>query len=233
MDADAPEKGNKAAAVSTQQEAIGQFRTALEKGQPWPEALLDAMGAWPVAEEVHRKRRRRYFIGGEAFDWVLLAERLLDASDGLVPKREREDLLLRGRFPEEFDEDVLRGRLGVEKYRGYLNFFYGVTVEEALQLAAEEQAHKRHLSNGVRYKVDVTDEAFRAIYDGSLEEMLAKFREDVGLPNRHTMGLRESKEFTYWLFKYRVKNSEPARMASDTKKGLDQLQKMRATAKGR
>jgi hypothetical protein len=47
------------------------------------------------------------------------------------------------------------------------------------------------------------------------------------------MALRESKEFTYWLFKYRVKHSEPARMASDTKKGLDQLQKMRAAAKGR
>jgi hypothetical protein len=229
MDADAPDQAQQPG----QQEAVANFRAALERGQPWPDALLDAMGAWPVAEEMYRKRRRRYFIAGEAFDWVLLAERLLDAADGLVPKREREDLLLRGRFPKDFDEDALRDRLGVEKYRGYLNYYYGVTVEEALQLAAEEQAHKRHISNGVRYKPDVTDEAFRAIYDGSLEEMLAKFREDTGLPNRRTMALRESKEFTYWLFKYRVKHSEPARMASDTKKGLDQLQKMRAAAKGR
>lgn len=229
MDADATGQGDK----SPQQKVLAGFRTALEKGQPWPEALLDAMGVWPVAEEVYRKRRRRYFIAGEAFDWVLLAERLLEAADGLVPKREREDLILRGRFPKDFDEDALRDRLGFEKYRGYLNFYYGVTVEEALQLAAEEQAHKRHISNGVRYKMDVTDEAFRAIYDGPLEEMLAKFREDVGLPKRRAMALRESKEFTYWLFKYRVKNSEPARIASDTKKGLDQLQKMRAATKGR
>ena len=233
MGADATGRGNKAAKASAPQEVLGQFRSAIENGRPWPEALLDAMGVWPVAEETYRKRRRRYFIAGEAFDWVLLAERLLDAADGLVPRREKEDLLLRGKFPQDFDEDALRDHLGVEKYRGYLNFFYGVTVEEALQLAAEEQAHKRHISNGVRYKLDVTDEAFRAIYDGSLEEMLTKFREDVGLPNRRTMALRESKEFTYWLFNYRVKNSEPARIASDTKKGLDQLQKMRSAAKGR
>ena len=33
------------------------------------------------------------------------------------------------------------------------------------------------------------------------------------------------KEFTYWLFKYRLKRCEKARIASDTKKALDYLKK--------
>jgi len=31
------------------------------------------------------------------------------------------------------------------------------------------------------------------------------------------------KEFTYWLFKYRLKHCDKARVASDTKKALDWL----------
>ncbi|GAJ03845.1 unnamed protein product, partial [marine sediment metagenome] len=30
-------------------------------------------------------------------------------------------------------------------------------------------------------------------------------------------------EFTYWLFKYRLNHCDKARVASDTKKGLEQL----------
>ncbi len=33
-------------------------------------------------------------------------------------------------------------------------------------------------------------------------------------------GLAEMKRFTYWLFKYRVKRCEKAKIASDTKKAL-------------
>jgi hypothetical protein len=34
--------------------------------------------------------------------------------------------------------------------------------------------------------------------------------------------------FTYWLFKYRVRISEPARVASATRKALRQLQRVGA-----
>jgi hypothetical protein len=33
------------------------------------------------------------------------------------------------------------------------------------------------------------------------------------------------KEFTYWLFKYRLKHGDPARVASDTKKALEWLRR--------
>ena len=33
------------------------------------------------------------------------------------------------------------------------------------------------------------------------------------------------KEFTYWLFKYRLKKCEKAKIASDTKKAIEYLQR--------
>jgi hypothetical protein len=41
----------------------------------------------------------------------------------------------------------------------------------------------------------------------------------------------EMREFQYWLFKYRVKNQEPARVASDTRKALAQLSAMEDAAR--
>ena len=39
------------------------------------------------------------------------------------------------------------------------------------------------------------------------------------------MTLTESKEFTYWLFKYRLANSDGSRIASDTRKAIGYLEK--------
>jgi hypothetical protein len=39
-------------------------------------------------------------------------------------------------------------------------------------------------------------------------------------PHRVSLTLTETKEFTYWLFKYRIKTGEKSRIASDTKKAL-------------
>ena len=49
----------------------------------------------------------------------------------------------------------------------------------------------------------------------------------MGYPSRRSTDLTELKEFTYWLFKRRVRSSEPARVASDTRKGLARLRLLR------
>ena len=54
------------------------------------------MGAWMLPEETDGGRLYRYFIAGEAFDWLLLAERLCVEVRDLVPEEPVETLLLRG-----------------------------------------------------------------------------------------------------------------------------------------
>ncbi|MEK7280882.1 MAG: hypothetical protein AAB037_00825, partial [Chloroflexota bacterium] len=50
------------------------------------------------------------------------------------------------------------------------------------------------------------------------------FLKDKGYPRRLRLSLSQFKEFTYWLFKYRVKYCDKSRVASDTKKALHYLE---------
>ena len=216
---------------TSEPEAILHLKEGLEAGGDWPTVLLEAMALWTAPQETYDGRSYNYFIGGEAFEWLLLAERLCNAVDGLIPEHEKEELLFAGRFPVPFDADRFRDLLGVDKYRGYLNYYYGVTVEEALLLAAEREVQKRHLSNGNRYQEDFSEEGFVRIYWAPRSELLDQFRQEQGYSGKRSMELAESNEFTYWLFKYRLRTSDKAKTASDTRKGLDQLARMAANSR--
>ncbi len=69
-------------------EAMRHLEQAIAGGKHWYIALLEAMGLWASAEETHNERSYHYLIDGEAFDWLLLAERLCQAMDGLLPDAE-------------------------------------------------------------------------------------------------------------------------------------------------
>ena len=210
--------------------ALEHLRKALLDGGDWPTPLLEAAALWTSPRESVNGRVYDYFIAGEAFDWLLLAERLCTAFSELISQQETEELLFHGRFPPSFDASKFRDLLGVEKYRGHLNYYYGVTVEEGLQLATELEVLKRYASNGLRSKDNCTEEAFARIYRAPQSELLSKFREEKGYEVERTMSLGESKEFTYWLFKYRMYVSDKAKIASDTHKGIEQLQRMGESA---
>lgn len=205
---------------------VSEFRHLLQHNSDWPHYLVEIIGRWPMAFEIYKGRRFDYFIGGEAFDWMVLAERLCLSVGNLIPKDESETFLLTGQLPSSFQPFQFRHLLGVEKYRGYLNYFYGVTVEEALQLSTELEQHKRQSSNGIKYKYDYSDEAFYSLYRKPRAQLLYKFREEAGIKERGYMNLKINKEFTYWLFNYRMRTSDKAKTASDTAKGLSQLEEM-------
>jgi len=57
--------------------------------------------------------------------------------------------------------------------------------------------------------------------------LLKHFRREKGYHQLMSISLTELKEFTYWLFKYRLEQCEKARVASDTKKALEQLNKLK------
>ena len=211
-------------------EVIDHLRQSLQDGADWFTALLDAMAAWTLPEETAGGRLYRYFIAGEAFDWILLAERLCGEVRDLIPREPMEALLLRGTLPAATAPDILRERLGGDKHRGYLNYFYGVTVEDALQLANERDVQKRHMSNGNRYQEDFSEEAFVRTYRMPRQTLLTQFRDEMAYPASDAMTLTEHKEFTYWLFKWRLRQSDGAKAASDTRKGLREYQSMVSAA---
>jgi hypothetical protein len=214
---------NAETALAGDNEAIVYFKNAIASGRHWYLALLGAMGLWTSAEEVHNGRVYRYLIDGEAFDWLLLAERLCQTMDDLLPEDEKNNLLFHGVPPLKLRAGEVGKLIGEMKYRQYLNYFYGVTVEEALLLAVQEEIDKERRAGALRTKADSTDEACRRIYNADREALLARFRQEKGYPQTDAFTLAELKEFTYWLFKYRLRESEKARIASDTRKALEYL----------
>lgn len=213
------------------EEIVGRFRAQIGEGVPWHRAMLEAMGRWTLTEERHRDRHYKYIIGRESFDWLLLAERLCLEANDLIPLGEVERLLFEGTLPEDMDDSEIRDLLGVSKYRGYLNFHYGVVLEEALQLAAEEYVRKRHLAKGFSDSEELVEDAFRHLYVSSRDELLAEYRANVRLGKRNGLTLSDLKEFTYWLHKRRVNYWDPARVAYDTRLAILRLQALQESAK--
>jgi hypothetical protein len=205
---------------------IADLRADIEAGIPWYAALLDAIARWPLPQELVRRRYYRYLIAGEAFDWLTLAERLLDEVSGLVPEEERMALLFRARPPVEDSAEAFRAAIGEAKYRAHLNFLYGVVVEEALQLSVEEDLHKELRCGAWGQDRRLDESVFQRIYGRPREALLALFREELGRSQSADIGLTELQEFTYWLFKYRIRQCDGARVASDTRRGLVQLSRM-------
>jgi hypothetical protein len=247
---------------------IAELKRSVAAGEThWFFALMQAVREWPLPQETIGERTYRYLVGGEAFDWLLLAERLCDEIEDMIPEDEREALLFYGRLPDEVDENDVERLLGA-KHRAHLNFVYGVRVEEALQLAVGNEVHKERFASRVWEKNGLSDdEAFQRLYGATRIELFAEFRhagqegtkkrsrrappvrstdsdapleeesEDrVGSNGSQTpvdISLADLTEFTYWLFRRRVRGSEPARVASDTRKGVAALQRLEARRRGR
>ncbi|MHB8375627.1 MAG: NUDIX hydrolase [Dehalococcoidia bacterium] len=208
-------------------EPLDHFRAALQAGDAWFDALLQAIALWERPQESVDGREYRYLIGGEAFDWLLLAERLIEDAGARVPAAEAERLLFEAHPPRPLDDDALRDLIGASKHRAHLNYLYGVTVEEALQYAVELEVSKERRAVPIDDAGEVVrDPVFVRIYDRPQDELLREFRDALRLPRTPAIALGELREFMYWLFKYRVAHQEPARVASDTRKALAQLSRM-------
>ena len=208
---------------TTDYQAVAHLRQELSRGADWPNALMGAIALWTTPEEIYEGTRLVYLIASEAFDWLTLAYRLTSEALDLIPEDELEELLFTGRFPPRVDERDFKDVLGVDKNSAYLNYFYGVEVETALQQVVEAEVEKRFYASGRQYATDHTNEAFQRIYHSTRDELLAAYWERLKRPYRNVTTLTELKEFTYWLFKRRLHVSDKAKIASDTKKGMAAL----------
>lgn len=214
------------AAPTGDEEALQHLWRALAQGTHWFIALLEAIALWRSPEEEYRGRHYRYLLGGEAFDWLLLAERLCEELGDVVPQGEKEALLFFGRFPLELGPWEFQRLMGRAKYRAYLNYWYGVLVEEALLLAVEERIAKDRRANGFPRSRSDGEAVYQWVYGASQSALLGKFQSERGLPPVRELAFSEWREFTYWCFKYRLRHCDPAKVASDTRLGLERLQRM-------
>ena len=203
--------------------AIEHLKQAVANGEHWYLALLEAIKLWKSTEENYSGRHYRYLIDGEAFDWLLLAERLSEEISDLIPEKERVNLLFFDRPPLELTKEEFKKLIGATKYRAYLNYLYGVLVEEALVSSVVDEIRKERQASGLNKHEDDLDRAYKRIYGARQQALLDSFRKEKKYPKRKSLTLTQLKEFSYWLFKYRLKICDKSRVASDTKKALMKL----------
>ncbi len=205
------------------EETILRMRQEILSGAHWFEALLDAIGRWRLPVETVRGREYRYLVGAEAFDWLLLAERLLLEAADIVPPAARDALLFQGRWPLDLPEEEFERRLGAAKHSAHLNFQYGVLVEQALQLSVEEEIQKESRARAWGHDHRDDESMFERVYGKSRDELAAQYFEETGSLLRSRVAYSDWLDFTYWLFRLRMRRQDKARVASDTRKGLARL----------
>ena len=209
--------------AETAPDAVIHLRSAVRSGVPWPRALLEAVALWTAPRETWRERTYQYLIGGEALDWLTLAERLCLEIEDFIPPMDLERLLFEGALPNDVTPEEFRDWMGGNKHRAYLNYWYGVVVEEALQQSVEDDVRKREKARCYPDHEEMVEEAFAHIYGKPRAELLEVFRKEAHLSPLSPLSLADYKEFTYWLSKRRFNLWDPARVASDTRIGIRYL----------
>jgi hypothetical protein len=204
-------------------QAIREVKSAIAEGKNWYVAVLEGIRLWSSPEEDYNGRHYQYLVDNEAFDWLALAERLCDELDGLVSEQERLNLLFFAIPPVELSKDEFKNIIGDSKYQAHLNYFYGVLVERFLILAETEEIRKEKRVLGLHNDTGVVEDAYQRIYGVTQSTLLRGFRKERHHTQIKSISLSELNEFTYWLFKYRIRNRDKSRMASDTKKALTKL----------
>ncbi|MCJ7792284.1 MAG: hypothetical protein MUP49_07770 [Dehalococcoidia bacterium] len=204
-------------------QAIQRLKSAIAEGKNWYVALLEAIRLWSSPEENYSGRHYQYLVDNEAFDWLVLTERLCEELDGLIPEKERINLLFFGIPPIELSKDEFKNLIGASKYQAHLNYFYGILVEKFLLLSVTEEIRKKKRVLGLNNDNGVVDEAYQCIYGATQFALLKQFRKERHYPQLRSISVSELNEFTYWLFKYRIKTRDKSCVASDTKKALTKL----------
>ena len=205
-----------------------------ENARGWKLSVLETIAEWPLARETIAGKGIDYLIAGEAFDWRLLARRLLDECSPNVEKEIWWDWLHDSTLFGGFAESEFKRAVGVDKFRAHLSYFYGVTVEQALLLSVEEEITHIRVASGRELSDRSLERAHELLYGNTRGQLWEVFSLETGARPARTGSRRKDEHslasedaFTYWLFKLRMERSDPAKIASDTRKGLAKLERMR------
>ena len=201
----------------------------------WQITLLKTVAAWPKENERAYDETFHYFVGGEAFNWKRLAERiatqLTEEGHSAVSTEDIFDWLGDTGVFGRLGEENFRRILGVDGWRAHLNFFYGVHIEQCLIAAIQSRIQKRRYGNGLPPSDASSDRAYLGLYEETEETLWQQFLDENSArladliaespEETRTIGLDE--EFTYWLFKRRIENTNAAQVADETRRALEML----------
>ncbi len=224
--------------TNRQQLVIDLQKNIEDHADNWQTAFLETVAAWPIENERVYDETFHYFIGGEAFNWKRLAERIAtqlaeEESTTLPAEKVFEWIESSGVFGG-IPEDEFRRILGVDGWRAHLNHFYGVHIEQCLIAAIQARNHKRRYSAGLPPSDDASDKAYLGLYEETEQDLWKLFTTEnadrlsdlIAESPDETRTIALDEEFTYWLFKRRIEYTLAPQVAAETQRGLDMMSRM-------
>ena len=226
--------------VADQRELLDQLANRVEgHSDDWHRAFVQTVADWPIDQETASDLEFHYVIGGEAFNWKRLAESIVTQllENGLCEGMSAEMfgwIDASGAFGG-LSENEFRQILGVDGWRAHLNHFYGVYIEQCLIVAVQSRIEKRRYAAGMPPSDDASDKAFMGLYEETETVLWRQFVDEtsgrldalIAHSPEGTRNIGLDEEFTYWLFKRRMENTNAAQVAAETKRGLEVMSQMR------
>lgn len=189
---------------------IQELKSKIENGINWEKAVVDCISDWDINEEFYRGYKYKYWINNEAFDWMTLTERLGSAIKSYLNKKKYHELIFTGLLPNKSSYEYMKKVISKNKLSQMRNFYYGIIIEDLIYIQKSQQYLKNSLN-------DINDyDGYEEIYGKNINLLFQQFAKNIKFTKQSTINLYTYKEFIYWLFKFRIKNSEKTKVASDT-----------------
>tara|TARA_Y100001970_G_scaffold225688_1_gene278739 strand:- start:18142 stop:18807 length:666 start_codon:yes stop_codon:yes gene_type:complete len=200
---------------------INQLNQKFNSDELLIDTFLKIIGKWPVKTEIINNIEYKYWIDDEAFNWHLLATRIIFSLNEETNKKPLNAFLHSTYLLPGSDQRKIINLFPPDKYRAHLNFIYGVVLEEVIICFNEMEKNKDIINQF--HASDAINAVYLDLYGYNFSEFkrIYEFEKKIKLDKFDS--LYSYYDFLYWSWKYRIKKSTPEKIAYDSQSGINFL----------
>ena len=203
------------------QKKINELNNNFDSDESLIHTFLKIIGHWPLKSEIIGDIDYQYWINDEAFNWYLLASRIIFSVKDEQNIKKLDHFLSTVHFLPGSDQRIMINLFPPDKYRAHLNFIYGVILEEVIICFNEMEKNKDVLN-----QFNVTDSinlVYLNLYGMDYTEFIRLYEFETKTKLDQFDTLHSYYNFLYWSWKYRLKKSTPEKIAYDSQSGINFL----------
>ena len=200
---------------------INQLNDSFDSDELLVETFMKIIGQWPLKSENFDNIEYQYWVNDEAFNWHLLASRLIFSITETTNKQILNELLHSTYLLPGSDQGKIINLFPPDKYRAHLNFIYGVVLEEVIICFNEMEKHKDVINQF--HASDVINAVYLDLYGYNFSEFIRIYEFEKKIKLDKFDSLYSHYDFLYWSWKYRLKKSTPEKIAYDSQSGINFL----------
>tara|TARA_Y100001970_G_C14227029_1_gene856316 strand:+ start:1541 stop:2203 length:663 start_codon:yes stop_codon:yes gene_type:complete len=203
---------------------INQLNHSFDSDESLIDAFMKIIGHWPLKSEKIDNIEYQYWVNDEAFNWHLLATRIIFSITEANNKQILNKLLHSTYLLPGTDQRKIINLFSPDKYRAHLNFIYGVVLEEVI-ICFNEMEKNKDVINQFNAS-DAINAVYLDLYGYNFSEFIRVYEFEKKIKLDEFNSLYSYYDFLYWSWKYRLKKSTPEKIAYDSQSGINFLMNM-------